>query len=73
MAMLKRDLPKFAHVPCVVQGNVWNCNRRMNPSGGNDYWESGVVHPDLVLQDLVTIFHPELLPDSELTYYRQLQ
>ena len=44
----------------------------MNPNGGNDYWESGVVHPDLVLRDLVKIFHPELVPE-EFVYYRRLE
>ena len=27
--------------------------------GGSDFWESGIVHPDIVLRDLVTILHPE--------------
>lgn len=55
----------------VREGRVYNNNRRTNPSGGNDYWESGVIHPDLILQDLIRIFHPELT-DAEPTYYRKL-
>ena len=35
---------------------VWNDNNRLNPKGGNDFWESGVVRPDLLLRDLVGIF-----------------
>ena len=52
-------------------GAVYNCNKRLNAAGGNDYWESGVIHPDLILQDLIRIFHPELT-DAEPTYYRKL-
>ncbi len=69
---LKSQLPKFADIPCVVSGEVYNSNKKLNPSGGDDYWESGVVNPDVVLQDLITIFHPELKTDS-LTYYKKLQ
>ena len=35
---------------------VWNDNNRLNAKGGNDFWESGVVRPDLLLRDLVGIF-----------------
>ena len=73
LAELKRRLPKFADAECVVNGNVWDCDLRTTPSGGNDYWESGVIHPDLVLKDMIKIFHPDLLRDSTFTYYRQLK
>lgn len=72
LAELRRAVPKFADVACVQNGAVWNCDRRLNPSGGNDFWESGVVHPDLVLRDLVKIFHPELVPEP-FVYYRRLE
>ena len=72
---LRKQLPKFANVPCVQHGAVYNCDRRTNSTGGNDYWESGVVRPDIVLQDLIGIFHPEVLesPAPELYYYRRLE
>ncbi|MCM1300260.1 MAG: ABC transporter substrate-binding protein [Alistipes senegalensis] len=72
LAELLRAVPKFADVACLRNGAVWNCDRRLNPAGGNDFWESGVVHPDLVLRDLVKIFHPELVPEP-FVYYRQLE
>lgn len=72
---LCQRLPKFATVPCVVRGEVYNSDRRTNPTGGNDYWESGVVRPDVVLQDLISIFHPEVLDSDsiDLYYYRRLE
>ena len=54
-------------------GQVYNNNARLNPSGGNDFWESGVMNPHIILADLVKIFHPELLPDHELVYYEKLE
>ena len=36
---------------------IFNNIRRLTPDGGNDFWESGAVRPDLILGDLVRIFH----------------
>ena len=63
---------KFADAKAVRERTVYNNNLRLTPTGGNDYWESAVVHPDMVLRDLIHIFHPELVPDS-LYYYRHLE
>jgi iron complex transport system substrate-binding protein len=67
-----RENPRFAKVPSVAGGQVYNNNARTTPAGGNDFWESGAVRPDVVLRDFVKILHPELLPDHELYYYRQM-
>lgn len=64
---------RYADFAAFQAGQVWNNNARVNANGGNDYYESAVAHPDVVLADLIKIFHPELLPDHELVYYRQLQ
>jgi iron complex transport system substrate-binding protein len=64
---------RFAQFAAFQTGNVFNNNARLNPNGGNDYWETGVTNPDLVLADLIRILHPELLPDHELFFYQQLQ
>jgi iron complex transport system substrate-binding protein len=64
---------RFAQFSAFQTGNVFNNNARLNPNGGNDYWETGVTNPDLVLADLIRILHPELLPDHELFFYQQLQ
>lgn len=69
---MRRQFPKFADVPCVQRGAVYNSDKRSHPAGGNDYWESGVMNPDLVLRDLIKIFHPELIAE-EFVYYRQLE
>ena len=69
---LRRQLPKFAQMPCVQRGEVYNCDKRKVAGGGNDYWESGVVHPDVILRDLIKIFHPELVSE-EFVYYRKIE
>jgi iron complex transport system substrate-binding protein len=54
-------------------GRVFNNNARINPEGGNDFWESGVMAPQKILADMISIFHPEILPDHELVYYKLLE
>jgi iron complex transport system substrate-binding protein len=51
---------------------LFNNNARQNAYGGNDYWESGLVNPQLILKDLICIFHPELMKEKKLTYYKKL-
>ena len=41
-------------------------------TGGLLYYELGPMRPDLVLKDLIHIFHPELLPDHELFFFKPL-
>ena len=53
-------------------GNVFNANARLNAHGGNDYWETGLIEPDVVLADIIKILHPHLLPNHQLKYYRKL-
>ena len=69
---LKASCPKFTDTRCFKNGEVYNNNARTNTAGGNDYYESAVVNPDIVLRDLVKIFHPELVQE-ECVYYKQLK
>lgn len=48
--MLQRFGPIAADLP------IYNNIRCVNAGGGNDFWERGAVRPDLVLEDLVSIF-----------------
>ena len=34
-------------------GRLFNFRKRCRPSGANDFWESGVVHPERILQDII--------------------
>ena len=69
---LKNMNPKFADAKSVRNKTVYNNNLRITATGGNDYWESAVVRPDVVLRDLIHIFHPELVSGSTY-YYRHLE
>lgn len=69
----KAEDERFTRFSAYQKGNVFNNNKRINENGGNDYFESGVTNPDIVLADLIRIFHPELLPDHELYFFRRLE
>ena len=65
--------PRLASLPLFREGNVWNNRLRVTEAGGNDYWESAVVRPDLLLSDIVSIIHPGLMPGYVQFYYRKLE
>jgi len=64
--------PRLSELRCFKNGNVFNNNKRINANGGNDYWESGSLNPDIILKDIATILHPGLFRDYDLFYYRKL-
>ncbi len=64
---------RYANFSAVKKRQVYTNNKRENARGGNDYWESGVNRPDILLKDVVKILHPELFPDYETVYWQHLK
>lgn len=56
----------------VYNGKIFNKNKRTVRGAANDYWESAIISPHIVLADIIKILHPELLPDHQLYYYNKL-
>jgi len=52
---------------------VYAYSTKKGKTGGVIYYELAPNRPDLVLQDLVKILHPELLPDHQLYFFEQLK
>lgn len=69
--LLSED-PRYADFAAIESGNVWNNSLDVNENGGNNYFELGVTNPHLILQDMVAMFHPELLPDHEFNFHLRL-
>ena len=67
---LRSQVPLLKDSPLLLPGKVYNNNRRATPAGGNDFWESGAVRPDLILRDLCSILRGA--PDS-LYFYQELE
>lgn len=68
----RKSESKYKLFKAYKEGNVYNARKRSNTSGGNDYWEGAVARPDLLLSDMIKVFHPDILPDYELTYLEKL-
>ncbi|MGO3326197.1 ABC transporter substrate-binding protein [Gordonia sp. (in: high G+C Gram-positive bacteria)] len=51
---------------------AWNSTKAVSETGGNDYFERGVLRPDLVLGDVAAILHPDMFPGHDFTFYRHL-
>jgi iron complex transport system substrate-binding protein len=69
--MLSADKKNLLFKP-AKQGNVWNFNKRTLSNGANDFWESGVVRPDLLLLDLIYILHGQNT-DYQTFYAKKLE
>jgi iron complex transport system substrate-binding protein len=63
------DEPRYVAFKAYRQGQVWTYERRQKPNGANDYWSRSVTHPDVVLADLVKVFHPRLAPEHAFEWY----
>jgi iron complex transport system substrate-binding protein len=70
-AMLTEE-QRYRQFKPFQRGNVWLYNRVVNESGGYDYWSRGITRPDLILGDLIKIFHPDLAKDHEFVWYKQV-
>lgn len=64
---------RYADFRAFKEDRIYDYSNRINSRGANDFWESAGIRPDLVLADLIHILHPELLPNHQLYYYRQLK
>lgn len=64
--------PRYASIQAYADRRVFNNNLQLSPWGANAFNETGLVNPDIVLSDLIRLMHPDLLPDHEPVYYRNL-
>jgi len=64
---------RFAAFSQVQKKAIFNNNLQVCAGGGNDYWERGVVRPDLILADLVKIFHPESNKSEGFNFYKRIE
>lgn len=69
--LYKKDR-KYSLLQSVKNKRVFNHRNRTTPGGGNDYFESAILFPDLLLKDFIKAAHPELLTDESFTYLKPL-
>ncbi len=59
---------KYKLLKSVKNKRVFNNRNRTTPIGGNDYFESAIANPDLVLRDLIKALYPDIMADESFTY-----
>jgi iron complex transport system substrate-binding protein len=64
---------RLCDLPAFKNGKIYNSVKRMTSVGGNDYWESGTVNPQILLKDIASILHPDLFKGHELFFYKKIE
>lgn len=64
---------KYLLFNSVKKRQVFNNHERTTPLGGNDYFESAIAYPNLILSDIIKAAYPQLLPNYSYTYIRPLE
>jgi iron complex transport system substrate-binding protein len=72
LAAMLEDEPRYTEFKAYRQGQVWVYDGAGTPTGGSDYWSRSIARPDLVLGDLVKIFHPQLAFDRTFEWYSKM-
>jgi iron complex transport system substrate-binding protein len=63
---------RYAKFKAFQQKQVYTYNAREGAKGGSEFLELGYLRPDIILQDLVKIAHPKLLPEYKLYFHKRL-
>ena len=62
--LLQEEYQPYANFRPWKERNIFACNTITST-----YYEDITLHPDLVLEDLIALYHPDLLPGHRQRYY----
>jgi iron complex transport system substrate-binding protein len=65
---------RYSAFKAFKTGQMYNNNKFTNALGYSTYWETGMIHPDRILSDIIQLLHPELKSQikNDLYYYQQI-
>ena len=70
---MKESSAHYEQFDAFQDQNIHSYTNTLGETGGVLYYELAPQRPDLVLQDLIHIFHPNLLPDYEPYFFKPLK
>ena len=70
-ALLEQNREIFSQFLPMRCGSVLALDKAHGPNG-NPYWDIGRLRPDLILEDLVSLMHPDVEMTGETTFFRML-
>lgn len=59
--------------PAYRNKNLYHHFKRYKDYGASDWYQTSPMRPDLLLSDLIKLFHPELLPEHELFFLEPIE
>lgn len=59
--------------PAYRNENLYHHFKRYKDYGASDWYQTAPMRPDLLLSDLIKLFHPELLPKHELFFMEPIE
>lgn len=71
-ADLTKKNPRYNELKAFRRNQIFSYTKRISSTGAYDFFESAIIQPQVVLKDLIKIFHPNQLPNHEFYYYQQL-
>lgn len=66
--MLKSDYSSYSRFDAFRYRHIYGCNTNYSV-----YYEEVPMHPDYLLEELIAIFHPRLLPEHKFRYFSPLK
>lgn len=65
---------RYQEFAAFKYGQLYNNTKYTNAKGYSTYWETGMIYPNRILNDLIQIFHPELKEQlkNDLYYYTRI-
>ena len=67
-ADLRSEYAPYAQFDAFKQRSIYTCNTGIVP-----YYEEFPLHPDYLLEDLIRVFHPQLLPATISRYFQPMK
>lgn len=70
--IMLQNSPHYKEFLAFTNDKIYTYATKKGATGGVLYFELATARPDLVLQDLVNIFHPEIFPKNEMVFFSKL-
>ena len=66
-ASLEKEYKPYSYFKAFKSKNIYGCN-----TAYSTYYEDLPIHPDYILKDMASVFHPDLFPDYKPKYYKRI-
>lgn len=70
---MRNASPHYTRFKAFENKNIYTFSSEKGGTGGVIFYELAPNRPDLVLKDLISIFHPQLMPHYKTTFYKPLE